>query len=179
MVLVVFTCTVHVPTWPSAMLAGVSSPLIESGCAVVLLTTAKVSVLLVPLLFCTVIAYVPGVMRRIYIGHIEPAGQFGESDAGIVKLIVWLIPPWQAGFVVQAIAIDEVMGTLRAATEPSINTVLLLVKPKPVIETVVPTAPAVGFIEYKFAATEVGGVTGVTEVPQEILAIAARVSGPT
>ena len=80
-------------------------------------------------------------------GHIPPAGQLGESDVGTVKVSVWLIPPWHVGFVVQAIAIDEAIGTSRAATLPPKRMVLLLVKPKPPSVTVVPVWPLEGLTE--------------------------------
>ena len=88
------------------------------------------------------------------------------------------MPPWHVGLVVQAIAIDELIGTLLAATLPSINMVLLEVNPKPVMLTVVPTAPDVGDSLYS-DTDEVGAGVGTGLVPQLMFWISARVSGPT
>ena len=138
--------------------------------------TVKDKVSEVPLSFCTDIVCAPGVTSLRNIGHREPTGQLGERFVGIVNTIVWFIPPWHKGLVVHAIAMDDDIGTLRAATRPSTSTVLLLVNPKPVIEMLVPTVPAAGLTEYSLAAVVEGGVT---VVPQEICMIAARVKGPT
>ena len=48
----------------------------------------SIAELLVPFEFCTVTGYVPGLTRRMYIGHIEPVGQFGAIDVGIVMVSV-------------------------------------------------------------------------------------------
>ena len=58
-----------------------------------------------------------------------------------------MIPPWQAGLVVQAIAIDDVIGTLRATTLPSKRIVFDEVNPNPSILAVDPTGPADGETE--------------------------------
>lgn len=103
----------------------------------------------------------------------DPTGQSGDTESGRMKVMVWIMPPWQEGLVVQEIATDEAMGTFRAATMPSIRIVLELEKPKPLIEISAPIGPFAGEIEYSFAAT--------VEEPQSgcVFAMAARVNGPT
>lgn len=134
----------------------------ERLAAVLPLVTIKLSALLVPFEFCTVMLYWPGVTRRIYIGHAVPGAQYGASDEGIVNVSVC----------------GEFIGTLLAATLPSINMVLLEVNPKPVTLTVVPTAPDVGDSLYS-DTDEVGVGVGTGLVPQLMFWISARVSGPT